>query len=231
MGPRRRRRRPACRPRRSGWPAGSPRPARRPANPVRQMCLMPGRAHVDDEAERVVGQLVVAPVGNGRLHERLVRVGRRGLVLGAAHDDAVVRLANQMQQHVGVLILRALGAVALGIRVGGHVERVGVQHPVDVARDVLGELRVDLVEDVLAVVERPHLADRLVADPDDDAAQVVHHGVDGAALVVPVLARVRQAAGRWRCARRCPGRRTTSRRGSRPRAPCRRCGRGRRPAA
>ena len=54
------------------------------------------------------------------------------------------------------------------------------------------EARVDLVQHVLAVVQRPHLADRLVADAGDDAADVVHHGVVGAALVVPVLLRVRQ---------------------------------------
>ena len=40
----------------------------------------------------------------------------------------------------------------------------------DVAGDVLGELGIDLVEHVLAVEQRPHLADRLVADPGDDAA-------------------------------------------------------------
>ena len=58
---------------------------------------------------------------------------------------------------------------------------------VDVALDILGEARIDLVEDVLAVPQRPHLADGLVADAGDDAADVVHDGVDGAALVVPVL--------------------------------------------
>ena len=43
----------------------------------------------------------------------------------------------------------------------------------DVAGDVGGELRVDLVEHVAAVVERPHLAHGLVADPGDDALDVV----------------------------------------------------------
>ena len=99
------------------------RPARGPRSPVRQMCFMPARAHVDDEADRVLGQLRVAPVGDRRLREGLVGVGRGGLVLRAAHDDAVVGLAHDVQQHVGVLILRALGAVALRIGVGGDVER------------------------------------------------------------------------------------------------------------
>jgi hypothetical protein len=63
-----------------------------------------------------------------------------------------------------------------------------------VALDVLGEARIDLVEHIGAVVERPHLADRLVAHADHDAADVVHHSVDGAALVVPVLLR-RRAGG------------------------------------
>ena len=59
-------------------------------------------------------------------------------------------------------------------------------------RDVLGEVRIDLVEHVLAVEERPHLADRLVADARDHAADVVKHRVGGAALVLPVLLGVGQ---------------------------------------
>ena len=50
-----------------------------------------------------------------------------------------------------------------------------------------GETRIDLVQDVLAVPQRPHLADRLVADARDDAADLGRDGVDGPALVVPVL--------------------------------------------
>ena len=56
------------------------------------------------------------------------------------------------------------------------------------------EPRVDLVEHVLAVEERPHLADGLVADAGDDAADVVQHGVDARALGVPVVPRARQLA-------------------------------------
>ena len=97
-----------------------------------------------------------------------------------------------MQQHVGVLVLRPLRAVALGVGVGRDVERVGAERALDVRLDVLREARIDLVQHLPAVVERPHLADRLVADADDDAADVVHYRVHGAALVVPVLPLARQ---------------------------------------
>ena len=78
----------------------------------------------------------VAPVGDGGLDEGLVGVGRRGLVLRAAHDDAGIGLLHHVQQHVGVLVLRALGAVALRIGVGGDVERIRAQHPLHVPADV-----------------------------------------------------------------------------------------------
>ena len=92
-----------------------------------------------------------------------------------------------MQQHVRVLLLRGLGAVALRVGVGRDVERVGVQHLVDVVADVLGEARIDFVEHVLPVEQRPHLPDGLVADAGDDTADVLQHAVGGAALVPPVL--------------------------------------------
>ena len=58
--------------------------------------------------------------------------------------------------------------------------------------DIGRELRVDLVQHVLAVEQRPHLADRLVADPGHDAADVLHDGIGGAPLVPPVLLHFRQ---------------------------------------
>ena len=123
----------------------------------------PGRAHVGDEADGVLRLGGLAPVADGRLDEGLVGVGRRRLELGPANDDAVVVLADDAQQHVRILILRPLGAVALGVGVGRHVEGIAQGGVGDVSADVLGELRVDLVEHVLAVVQRPHLAHRLVA--------------------------------------------------------------------
>ena len=76
--------------------------------------LDPGSVHLGDEADRVVGELLMTPVADGRLHEGLVRVGGRGLELGAADDDAVIRLANDVEEHVRVLLLRALRPVPLG---------------------------------------------------------------------------------------------------------------------
>jgi len=118
--------------------------------------------------------------------------GKIGAQLGHADDDAVVRLANEMEQHVGVLLLRALGAVALGVGVGRDMEQVIAQDRVDVAADVLGEARIDLVQHVLPVEERPHLAHGLVADPGDDAADLVHDRIDGGPLVPPVGLGARQ---------------------------------------
>ena len=62
----------------------------------------------------------------------------------------------------------------------------------DVAANVLREARIDLVEHVLAVVERPHLADRLVADAGHHAADVVQHGVHRPPLRLPVRLAARQ---------------------------------------
>ena len=150
------------------------------------------RAHVRDEADGVLRQLGAAPVADRRLHERLVRVRRGRLELRAADDDAVVVLADDPKQHVRILILRSLRAVALRVGVRRHVERVADLGAPDVRADVLRELRIDLVQHVLTVEERPHLADRLVADAGHDAADVVEHRVDRASLGVPVGLRQRQ---------------------------------------
>jgi hypothetical protein len=58
----------------------------------------------------------------------------------------------------------------------------------DVVADVRGELRVDLVQHILAVIQRPHLTDGLIPDPGDDPGEVVEHGVHREAFGVPVLA-------------------------------------------
>ena len=179
-----------------------------PGEPGPADVLETGRVHGADETERVLGVLLVAPVRDRRLDERLVGVRRGGLVLGPAHDDAGVGLPDRVQQHVGVLIARVLGAVTLGVGVGGDVERIVLDHEVDVPADVLGKARVDLVQHVLAVVERPHLARGLVAHPGDHAADLVHDRIDRGVLVEPVLA----GAGRLqadRAAFAAVGRRTT----------------------
>ena len=62
-----------------------------------------------------------------------------------------------------------------------------MQHAMDVGLDIAGELRIDFVQYVGAIIQRPHLPHGFVADTGDDAADVVHHRVGGAALVVPVL--------------------------------------------
>jgi hypothetical protein len=113
------------------------------------MCFIPG--HLRDEPDGVVGQLVVAPVGDGRLDERLVGVRRRGFVLGAAHHDAGIGFLHHVEQHVRVLVLRALGAIAFRIGVGRNMERIGEQRAHDVALDVVAEPGIDLVQHRLAV--------------------------------------------------------------------------------
>ncbi len=163
-----------------------------------------GRAQVADEAHRVIRHRRVAPIGDGRLGEGLIRVRRGGLVLGAAHDDAGVRFPDHVQQHVGILLLRRLRAVALGIGVRRHVKRIVLQHLVDMAADVDGELRIDFVEDVLAVEQRPHFADCLIAHPGDDAADVVRAPcrLRGACPTSP--AGCAAACSRWRSTRPPP---------------------------
>ena len=152
-------------------------------------------AHVGQEADRVVGQDLVVPLADGRLHERLIGVGRRSLELGPAHHDAVVGLADHVQQHVGVLVLRPQRPFALRVGVGRDVERVEQLRAPDVVRDVLGERGVDLVQHVLPVEQRPHLADRLITYPGNHAAGVVEDGVDRVPLGPPVVAGARRARG------------------------------------
>ena len=164
--------------------------------------LQPLRPHVDDEADRVLRQLRVAPVGDRGLREGLVGVGRGGLVLGAAHDDAVVGLAHDVQQHVGVLILRSLGAIALRIGVGGDVERILALGAQDVTLDVARPLRVDLVQHRLAVEQRPHLADRLVADARDERRRARRRRRRPCAAWRASARACAGAASRSRCARR-----------------------------
>ena len=76
-----------------------------------------GRVGRAGEADREV--LVAFAHGHRRHDDDLVRVAGAGLVsLGAAHDDAVVTLLDDVHVHVGVrLLMRRQAAVALGV---GH---------------------------------------------------------------------------------------------------------------
>ena len=46
------------------------------------------RAEVANKADRIIGKLGIAPIGDGRLREGLLGVGGGGFELGAARDDA-----------------------------------------------------------------------------------------------------------------------------------------------
>ena len=99
----------------------------------------------------------------------MVRVSRRRLVFGATHDDPRIRLLHGVEQHVRILVLRRFRAVALRISVRRDMEGIAAQNPLDVVTDILREARVDLVQYVLPIEQRPHLANRLVADASDDS--------------------------------------------------------------
>ena len=76
--------------------------------------LHPRGAHGGDEADRVVGELAITPVGDRRLDEGLVGVGGGRLELGALDHDAGVRLPHHVQEHVRVLVLGRLERSPLG---------------------------------------------------------------------------------------------------------------------
>src|SRR5262249_22624662 len=104
--------------------------------------LQIGRAELADEADRVVRQFRVAPIGDRGLSECLIGVGRRSLVFRTAHDDSGVGLLDNMEQHVGILLLRSLRAVAFWIGVSRNVESVALDHSGHVSTDVLCKLRI-----------------------------------------------------------------------------------------
>ena len=100
-----------------------------------------------------------------------------------------------MQKHVGVLLLRPLRSVALGVGIGRDVKRVQPHNAIDVPADVFRKGGIDLVQNVLPIEQRPHLANGLVADPCHDAADLVQYRLDRLALGAPVSLRVRQLEG------------------------------------
>jgi hypothetical protein len=150
-------------------------------------------SEVTDEAYSVVRVLVVTgPVGDGRLGKRLVGVSGGGFELGAAHHDAGIGFTDHVQQHVRILLLRRPRAVALGVCIRRHLERILRQQLVDVSANVIGKLRIDLVEHCLGVVQRPHFTNGFITDAGDHAADVVEYGIGGVTFVLPVLLRTRQ---------------------------------------
>ncbi len=154
-----------------------------------------GRIEVADEAHGIVRQCAVSPVRDRRLGEGLVGIGGRRLELRAAHDDARVGFLHDMQKHVRVLLLRRLGAIALGVGVGRNVKRIVAQDLVDMIADVLGELRVHFVEHILPVEQRPHLADGFVADARHHAAHFFEQSIGCPAFQPPVGLRIGQLVG------------------------------------
>ena len=106
--------------------------------------------------------------------------GRAIAVQGDVADETQVETLFEASE-------RALGPVTLGIGIGRYVEGIVVDGTRDVRSDVLRKLRIDLVQHVLAVEQRPHLADGLVADPGDDTFDIVEHRLGAAVLGVLVL--------------------------------------------
>ncbi len=100
-----------------------------------------------------------------------------------------------MQKHIGVLLLRPLRSVALGVGIGRDVKRVEPHDAIDMSADVFRKGGIGLVQNILPVEQRPHLADGLVADPSYDAADLVEDRLDRLAFGVPVGARARQLEG------------------------------------
>jgi hypothetical protein len=106
----------------------------------------------------------------------LVGVGGGGFELGAAHDNAGIRLLCDMQKHVWVLFLRPFRSVALGVGIGRDVKRV---QPHDAIDSQLGRCR------AFRLCGRLHLRPRL-AEPvaQFDWAADAMYGPFGLASIV-----------------------------------------------
>src|SRR5689334_12730540 len=55
-----------------------------------------------------------------------------------------------------------------------------------------GETRINLIQNVPTIVERPHLANRLVAYSRHDTAYVIEHNIDGSTFFLPIFLRIRK---------------------------------------
>lgn len=128
-------------------------------------------AHVANETERMVGELLVPPIGDGRNYEGLVCVCRHCLILGAAHHDSRIRLPNHAKQHVRILLLRPPGPITLGIGVGRNVKEILPHNTLEMTGDILQEAPINLVQQIGTVVQGPHFADGLVANANRDSTR------------------------------------------------------------
>jgi hypothetical protein len=72
------------------------------------------------------------------------------------------------------------------------VKRVQPHDAIDMPADVFRKGGIDLVQNVLPIEQRPHLANGLIADPCHDAPDLVQYRLDRLALGVPVGLRARQ---------------------------------------
>ena len=97
-----------------------------------------------------------------------------------------------MQQHVWILILGRFGPIPFWIGVSGYMEGIVINDPMNMIGDILGKLRIDLVEHVLAIIKRPHLTDGFISHPGDDPADVLKDRIRRVSLVLPILLRIRQ---------------------------------------
>ena len=192
--------------------------------------LHAGRAHLDDAADRVVGKLLVGPGADRRLQERLVGIARGGLVFGAAHDDAGSVSLTTCTIMSGSCSCGGIERSPLGSVLAETWNTSVSITPLTWRSMLSAKLRIDLVQHVAAVVERPHLADGLVADAGHHAADVVHHGVDGASHLSfqSFCSRGRRLKIEWRLLSLDVGQAGLV---ARPRAACRTCGRGYRRSA
>src|SRR5580700_2574624 len=59
--------------------------------------------------------------------------------------------------------------------------------------DIVAKSWINLVENVTAIEERPHLADGLVTDPGDNPRYVIEVKIDGAPFLAPMLLLGRRA--------------------------------------
>ena len=108
-----------------------------PALKARATIVMPGRVDGDREGDRVVGVLLAHRAR--RDHDQLLRADRaRRVRLGAADDDAVGVALDDVQVHVGVVLVGgALAAVALDVRDRGRRHELLALEAAHVVEDAL----------------------------------------------------------------------------------------------
>ena len=58
------------------------------------------------------------------------------------------------------------------------MKRIVVNRLANMVPDIGREAGVDFVEDILAIVKRPHFANGFIADSRHDAAKIIEDGID-----------------------------------------------------